>query len=83
MQSKKSASSTEKRSQLKSIFSGEGDEETEKEAPTAKNLKLGMRVTAKVHKVLGRGLVLDLGNGVRGMYRFEVCMNMDYFAHHL
>ncbi|KAF8010963.1 hypothetical protein BT93_J1559 [Corymbia citriodora subsp. variegata] len=76
--SKKSASSTEKRSQLKSTFSGEGDEETEKEAPTAKNLKLGMRITAKVHKVLGRGLVLDLGNGVRGMYRFEGEGKADY-----
>lgn len=76
--SKKSASSTEKRSELKSTFTGEGDEETEKEAPTAKNLKLGMRVTAKVHKVLGRGLVLDLGNGVRGMYRFEGEGKADY-----
>ncbi|KAG9132108.1 hypothetical protein Leryth_022020 [Lithospermum erythrorhizon] len=38
---------------------------------SAKNLKLGMIVTAKVHQIRARGLVLDLGGGIRGMYRFE------------
>ncbi|CAL1380797.1 unnamed protein product [Linum trigynum] len=38
---------------------------------SAKNLKLGTTVTAKVHQIRALGLVLDLGGGVRGMYRFE------------
>ncbi|KAJ9564256.1 hypothetical protein OSB04_000222 [Centaurea solstitialis] len=37
----------------------------------AKKLKLGTKVTAKVLQVRARGLVLDLGGGVNGMYRFE------------
>ncbi|GFY83128.1 polyribonucleotide nucleotidyltransferase [Actinidia rufa] len=37
----------------------------------AKNLKIGMKVTAKIHQIRARGLVLDLGGGVHGMYRFE------------
>lgn len=39
---------------------------------TARNLKLGMKVRAKVFQIRARGLVLDLGEGLRGMYRFEV-----------
>lgn len=39
---------------------------------TARNLKLGMKVRAKVYQVRVGGLVLDLGEGLRGMYRFEV-----------
>ncbi|CAI9758580.1 unnamed protein product [Fraxinus pennsylvanica] len=39
---------------------------------SAKKLKLGTEMTAKVHQVRARGLVLDLGGGIRGMYRFEV-----------
>ncbi|KAH9742349.1 polyribonucleotide nucleotidyltransferase 2 [Citrus sinensis] len=38
---------------------------------SAKNLKLGTKVAAKVYQVRARGLVLDLGGGIRGMYRFE------------
>lgn len=38
---------------------------------SAKNLKLGSKITAKVYQVRARGLVLDLGGGIRGMYRFE------------
>ncbi|KAJ4729261.1 Polyribonucleotide nucleotidyltransferase [Melia azedarach] len=38
---------------------------------TTKNLKLGTKVVAKVYQVRARGLVLDLGGGIRGMYRFE------------
>lgn len=41
---------------------------------SAKNLKLGTKVAAKVYQVRARGLVLDLGGGIRGMYRFEVCI---------
>lgn len=53
--------------------SSTSDEVAEKEDPiSAKKLKLGAKVTAKVHQVRARGLVLDLGNGIRGMYRFEV-----------
>ncbi|CAH9125235.1 unnamed protein product [Cuscuta epithymum] len=37
----------------------------------ANTLKLGMKLTAKVHQIRKLGLVLDLGGGVRGMYRFE------------
>ncbi|CAL5368211.1 unnamed protein product [Camellia sinensis] len=37
----------------------------------SKNLKLGMKVIAKVHQIRARGIVLDLGDGIRGMYRFE------------
>ena len=52
----------------------DSEAETETEAPvTAKSLKLGTKVTAKVYQVRARGLVLDLGGGLRGMYRFEVC----------
>lgn len=43
------------------------------EAPLdAKNLKLGVKLTAKVHQIRTHGLVLDLGGDIRGMYRFEV-----------
>ncbi|KAI3665970.1 hypothetical protein L6452_44606 [Arctium lappa] len=44
----------------------------------AKKLKLGMKVTAKVLQVRARGLVLDLGGGVNGMYRFESNGKQDF-----
>lgn len=52
----------------------EGDEkEGKNKTPlTAKDLKLGTEVTAKVYQIRAHGLVLDLGGGVRGMYRYEV-----------
>ncbi|KAK1268255.1 hypothetical protein QJS04_geneDACA005057 [Acorus gramineus] len=37
----------------------------------AKMLKIGDRFTAKVHQIRLHGLVLKLGGGVHGMYRFE------------
>lgn len=37
----------------------------------AKDLKLGTEVNAKVYQIRARGLVLDLGGGLKGMYRFE------------
>lgn len=41
---------------------------------TVKSLKRGTKLTAKVYQIRARGLVLDLGGGLRGMYRFEVCV---------
>ena len=41
---------------------------------TAKDLRLGTEVTAKVYQIRARGLVLDIGGGLKGMYRFEVCV---------
>lgn len=59
------------------LFSTEDGEENNKGTRaepivSAKNLKLGSKITAKVYQVRARGLVLDLGGGIRGMYRFEV-----------
>ncbi|KZV45682.1 polyribonucleotide nucleotidyltransferase 2, mitochondrial [Dorcoceras hygrometricum] len=49
------------------------------EAPiNANRLRLGMEVTAKVHQIRAHGLVLDLGGGVRGMYRFESGFRKDF-----
>ncbi|KAM0058123.1 putative polyribonucleotide nucleotidyltransferase [Helianthus debilis subsp. tardiflorus] len=48
------------------------DQECEVTGPMdAKKLKLGMKVTAKILQVRARGLVLDLGGGINGMYKFE------------
>ncbi|KAK4392969.1 Polyribonucleotide nucleotidyltransferase 2, mitochondrial [Sesamum angolense] len=44
----------------------------------AKKLKLGMEVTAKVHQIRAHGLVLDLGGGIRGMFRFETGSRRDF-----
>ncbi|GLU02089.1 hypothetical protein SLE2022_193580 [Rubroshorea leprosula] len=38
---------------------------------TAESLKIGTEVTATVYQIRTRGLVLDLGGGIRGMYRFD------------
>ncbi|KAJ0243510.1 Polyribonucleotide nucleotidyltransferase 2 [Hirschfeldia incana] len=38
---------------------------------SARKLKIGTEMTAKVHQVRTHGLVLDLGGGMRGMYKFE------------
>lgn len=64
-----------------SLLNNSVDTEAETEVPvTAKNLKLGTKVTAKVYQIRARGLVLDLGGGLRGMYRFEVCA-LHYIQH--
>lgn len=47
------------------------EEDTESKV-TTRNLKLGTTTNAKVYQVRAHGLVLDLGNGIHGMYRFEV-----------
>ncbi|KAL0377408.1 UNVERIFIED_CONTAM: Polyribonucleotide nucleotidyltransferase 2, mitochondrial [Sesamum radiatum] len=44
----------------------------------AKKLKLGMEVTAKVHQIRAHGLVLDLGGGLHGMFRFETGSRRDF-----
>lgn len=51
----------------------EGNEKKDKdnETLTAKDLPLGTKFKAKVFQIRAHGLVLDLGGGVRGMYRFE------------
>lgn len=46
--------------------------EVERPPITARTLKLGMKVRAKVYQIRTGGLVLNLGEGLRGMYRFEV-----------
>ncbi|RWR91770.1 polyribonucleotide nucleotidyltransferase 2, mitochondrial isoform X1 [Cinnamomum micranthum f. kanehirae] len=38
---------------------------------SAKSLRLGDRLTVKVYQIRAHGLVLELGGGIRGMYRFE------------
>ncbi|KAJ6298591.1 hypothetical protein OIU76_019696 [Salix suchowensis] len=55
------------------------DEDAKVVSPlSAKSLKLGMQVTAMVYQIRALGLVLDLGNGVRGMYRFETNGKRDF-----
>lgn len=60
-----------------------GNEMDDKEAEldtslNARKLKIGMKITAKVYQVRTRGLVLDLGGGIRGMYRFEANGKKDF-----
>ncbi|KAF5961969.1 hypothetical protein HYC85_003178 [Camellia sinensis] len=66
-----------------SELSHEPDDLNDKEAVveasiSLKNLKLGMKVIAKVHQIRARGIVLDLGDGIRGMYRFEAGGRRDF-----
>lgn len=50
-----------------------GDSEAETRTTiSAKSLKLGTKVTAKVFQVRTNGLILDLGGDIRGMHLFEV-----------
>ncbi|KAL5540637.1 hypothetical protein UlMin_043212 [Ulmus minor] len=83
----KSKSSLRKKGQKEpNSISQDGDEvdqnsdtEAEVEGPiTARNLKLGTKVTATVCQIRTRGLVLDLGGGLRGMYRFETNGRKDF-----
>lgn len=61
---------------LHSQIGSDKDDATSETPMSANKLKLGMRVTAKVHQIRALGLVLDLGGGIRGMYRFEVCLTL-------
>ncbi|KAJ4982203.1 hypothetical protein NE237_033040 [Protea cynaroides] len=44
----------------------------------AKTLKIGDKLTAEVYQIRTHGLVLQLGGGLRGMYRFEANGRRDY-----
>lgn len=55
-----------------SDFFKDRESKVEETSIDAKKLKLGTKVTAKIVQVRARGLVLDLGGGINGMYRFEV-----------
>ncbi|XP_042969881.1 polyribonucleotide nucleotidyltransferase 2, mitochondrial isoform X2 [Carya illinoinensis] len=58
---------------------GDADKEDEFEASiSVKNLKIGTKLIAKVYQIRTRGLVLDLGGGLRGMYRFETNEKRDF-----
>lgn len=54
-----------------SDFFKDRESKVEETSIDAKKLKLGTKVTAKIVQVRARGLVLDLGGGINGMYRFE------------
>lgn len=65
----------------KSFSQKGGDKEAEVGGSvTEKSLKIGTKVTAKVYQIRTGGLVLDLGGGLRGMYRFEVRLIL-FFIH--
>ncbi|KAF5479635.1 hypothetical protein F2P56_000442 [Juglans regia] len=58
---------------------GDADKEDEFEASiSVKNLKIGTKLIAKVYQIRARGLVLDLGGGLRAMYRFEINEKRDF-----
>ncbi|KAH0658282.1 hypothetical protein KY289_027030 [Solanum tuberosum] len=63
---------------LHSQIGSDKDDATSETPMSANKLKLGMRLTAKVHQIRALGLVLDLGGGIRGMYRFEPGMKRDF-----
>ncbi|KAB2610214.1 polyribonucleotide nucleotidyltransferase 2 [Pyrus ussuriensis x Pyrus communis] len=63
----------------KSFSQKGGDKEAEVGGSvTEKSLKIGTKVTAKVYQIRTGGLVLDLGGGLRGMYRFETNGRTDF-----
>ncbi|KAJ0260948.1 Polyribonucleotide nucleotidyltransferase 2 [Hirschfeldia incana] len=57
-----------KPSRKKKQLENEAEEST---SVSARKLKIGTEMTAKVQQVRTHGLVLDLGGGIRGMYKFE------------
>ncbi|MBA0799653.1 hypothetical protein Gohar_010157 [Gossypium harknessii] len=58
--------------EVEANLSDQNDKETGGKTPvTPQKLKLGTKVTAKIYQIRARGLVLDLGGGIRGMYKFE------------
>nr|VDC86283.1 unnamed protein product [Brassica oleracea] len=63
-----SSSKAKKPSRKKKQSEKEAGEST---SVSARKLKIGTEMTAKVHQVRTHGLVLDLGDGIRGMYKFE------------
>ncbi|XP_050384226.1 polyribonucleotide nucleotidyltransferase 2, mitochondrial [Argentina anserina] len=69
--SRKKGDKYEKEQNIASQTHSSNDLSNKEELVTAKSLKLGTKVTAKVYQVRTGGLVLDLGGGLRGMYRFK------------
>ncbi|KAF9620300.1 hypothetical protein IFM89_011035 [Coptis chinensis] len=58
---------------------GNGLVKREHETSTsAKSLKLGDKLNAKVYQIRAQGIVLDLGGGIRGMYRFKENGKQDF-----
>ncbi|KAK9119758.1 hypothetical protein Scep_017851 [Stephania cephalantha] len=45
---------------------------------SARSLKLGDKLVGKVHQIRAHGLVLDLGGGVHGMYKFKAIGRRDF-----
>ncbi|KAB1209145.1 Polyribonucleotide nucleotidyltransferase 2, mitochondrial [Morella rubra] len=45
---------------------------------SARKLKIGTKVNARVYQIRAHGLVLDMGGGLRGMYRFETTGKRDF-----
>ncbi|KAJ7974604.1 Polyribonucleotide nucleotidyltransferase [Quillaja saponaria] len=50
---------------------GDGKQDGKGVTTTVKVLKVGTKVNAEVYQIRALGVVLDLGGGLRGMYRFE------------
>ncbi|ESQ41423.1 hypothetical protein EUTSA_v10012572mg [Eutrema salsugineum] len=63
-----SSSKTKKSSRKEKQAENESEESA---SISPRTLKIGTEMMAKVHQVRTRGLVLDLGGGIRGMYKFE------------
>lgn len=58
---------------------GDADKEDEIQASiSARKLKIGTKVNARVYQIRAHGLVLDMGGGLRGMYRFETTGKRDF-----
>ncbi|XP_004304642.1 PREDICTED: polyribonucleotide nucleotidyltransferase 2, mitochondrial [Fragaria vesca subsp. vesca] len=68
----------EKEHNISSQTHSSNDLSSKEDYVTARSLKLGTKVTAKVYQVRTGGLVLDLGGGLRGMYRFEADGKKDF-----
>ncbi|CAN8299813.1 unnamed protein product [Cochlearia groenlandica] len=59
-----------KKSSSRKVKQSENEAE-ERASVSTQELKIGTEMTAKVQQVRTRGLVLDLGGGISGMYKFE------------
>lgn len=57
---------------LARITKQDADDKASKEHLSSGQMKIGDVVTAKVHQIRSHGLVLQLSDGERGMYKFQV-----------
>lgn len=57
---------------LARITKQDADDKAPKEHLSSGQMKIGDVVTAKVHQIRAHGLVLQLSDGERGMYKFQV-----------